>query len=86
MKIDFRSIGKSLWEILVVSANMLFYLMCLIGIMIAILCAMWILVEAGHDITQISERLDVIAYLGLTCIAVIMIDKLRELFQKGKKE
>ncbi len=84
-KIDFKSIFKAIWDVIVIVAYMKFYFMCFMATMLSLLCSMWILNEAGRDITQIAAGLKWIGYLGLTYLAIIMADKLRELFQRGKK-
>ena len=77
---------KGVWEVLVLLAHMKFYFMCFMGTMLSLLCSMYILATEGHDITALTKGIRWVGYFGLTYIAIIMTDRLRELFQRGKKK
>ena len=82
MKEKFKAFMKGFWELLVIFAHAKFYFMCFMGMMLSLLCSMWILAEAGHDITRLANGIRWVGYSGLTCIAIIMFDKI---FVGGKK-
>ena len=72
----FKKGEKYLWDILVFIAYFKFYIICFIGTILSLVCSMWILAQAGHDITAQAKGLKWIAYSGLTFILIIMFDKL----------
>lgn len=73
------------WNFLVIFAYVKFYFLCFMGTMLSLLCSMWILNEAGRDIAQIAAGFKWVGYFGTVYLAIIMADKLRELFQRGSK-
>lgn len=85
MKIDFKEIGKGLWDVLVIFAYAMFYSMCLMGVMLSLLSSMWILTSAGKDITQIAAGFKRVGYFGLIYIAIIMADKIHKQFWGKEK-
>lgn len=64
------------WEVLVIVVYVNFYIMCLTSFIITIALAMYILNEAGADITGLGYAMKFIGYLGVFYIAVIMVDKI----------
>jgi len=86
MKEKLKGFLKGFWEVIVLFAYMKFYMLCLIGTMLSILSSMWILANAGHDITHIPKGLKWVGYLGITYVAIIMADKLARQYKEGKKK
>jgi hypothetical protein len=80
----FKKVASGLWEFLVFFAYVKFYAFCFMGVMLSLVCSIWILNEAGRDITQIAGAVRYIGYSALFFIAVILVNKIKELFQKGR--
>ena len=81
-KENIKEVLKAGWKILVILSYTMFYTLCLSGVMIALLLSIYVLVQEGRDITKIANGISKVGYFGLGYIAIIMIDKIMEVFKK----
>jgi len=85
-KENLKEVAKSVWGVIVLFAYIKFYLLCIVGVLLSFICSIYILNEAGHDITQLAKSAKWIGYFGVGYIAIIMADKLKDVLPLRKQE